>query len=65
MRAARCVTPWCALVVFGALTAPPAVATPLDKRTVFTVSAPFAYGYEFLYPHKIRPVAEHLQEDSQ
>ena len=29
-----------------------------DGKTVY------AYGYEFLYPHKIRPVAEHLQEDS-
>lgn len=141
MKAARCVTTWCALVVFGALTTPPAAATPLDKRTVFTVSAPFSlpgvtlpagcymfrlagdtrgrdvvqvlsgdgrtvyamfvalrtprgepadkagvllmetasgvpiavrswwypaesYGYEFLYPHKIRPVAGQRQEES-
>jgi hypothetical protein len=141
MNAARWVTTWCALVVFGAVTTPPAAATPLDKRTVFSISAPFSlpgvtlpagcymfrlvgdtrgrdvvqvlsgdgttvyamfvalrtprgepvdtasvlfmetasgvpiavrswwypaesYGYEFLYPYRIRPVAEHLQEES-
>ena len=42
MKAARCVTTWCALAVLGALTTPPAAATPLDKRTVFSVSAPFS-----------------------
>ena len=42
MKAARCVTTWCAALVFGMLAALPAAATPFDKRTVFSVSAPFA-----------------------
>jgi LPXTG-motif cell wall-anchored protein len=32
---------WCALVLLGAFTAATAAATPLDKRTTFTFSAPF------------------------
>jgi hypothetical protein len=140
MTAARWVATWCALVVCVALTTPPAAATPLDKRTVFSVSAPFSlpgvtlpagcymfrladdtrgrnvvqvlsgdgtivyamfaalrtargepsdkpgvlfmetasgvpiavrswwypgesYGYEFLYPRTVRPVAEHRHEE--
>jgi hypothetical protein len=42
MKAARYVTTWCAALCFGTLAALPATATPLDKRTVFSVSAPFA-----------------------
>jgi hypothetical protein len=42
MNVGRCVTTCWALVVLAAFTAHPAGATPLDKRTVFTVSAPFA-----------------------
>lgn len=41
MTAAR-VTTCCALVLLAALTPPPAGATPLDKRTLFSVSAPFS-----------------------
>ena len=42
MKPARCVTTWCAALVLGMLTALPAAATPFDKRTLFSVSAPFA-----------------------
>lgn len=40
MRARTCVITCCALVLLGALTAATAAATPLDKRTTFTFSAP-------------------------
>lgn len=42
MRARTCVITCCALVLLGALTAATAAATPLDKRTTFTFSAPFS-----------------------
>ena len=41
MRVRTCVITCCALVLLGALTAATAAATPLDKRTTFTFSAPF------------------------
>ena len=42
MRARTCVITCCALVLLGALTAATAAATPLDKCTTFTFSAPFS-----------------------
>jgi hypothetical protein len=41
MRARTCVITCCALVLLGAFTAATVAATPLDKRTTFTFSAPF------------------------
>lgn len=41
MRVRTCVITCCALVLLGVLTAATAAATPLDKRTTLTFSAPF------------------------
>lgn len=42
MKARTCTIAWCALVLVGALNAATAAATPLDKRTIFTFTAPFS-----------------------